>query len=113
MKRLVLLSLFLPALYLSFASSAHAAQLQVSFKTKRGNLLHATLAMPQSSSERVPAVLILNTPGTPRSRQQETDSNLSDLAPIITNAGAAALTLTSNQSNLPKAGFSQSIEVRA
>ena len=113
MKRLVLLYLFLPALYLSFAASAHASQLQVSFKSRRGNLIHATLAMPQSSSERVPAVVLLSTPNAARSRQQESASNLSELAPIIANAGAAALTLTSNQSNLPKANLSQSLEVRA
>lgn len=110
MKRLVLLSFFLPALYLSFATSTRAAQLQVAFKTRRGNLLHATLAMPQSSAERVPAVLIISTPNNAHSSQPESASNLSDLSPIVTSAGAAALTLTSKQS---KTSLSQSLEVRA
>src|ERR1051325_5788713 len=113
MKRLVLLYLFLPALYLSFANSARAADLQVSFKTRRGNLLHATLSMPQSSFARVPAVVLLSTPRTARSRQQESASDLSDLAPIITNTGAAVLTLPSKQGNQPKTALSQSLDVRA
>jgi dienelactone hydrolase len=113
MKRLVLLYLFLPALYLSFANSARAADLHVSFKTRRGNLLHATLSLPQSPFERVPAVVLLSSPGPARSPHQQSASDLSELAPIITNAGAAVLTLPSKQGNQLKTGLSQSLDVRA
>jgi len=114
MKQRAVLFLFLIALfYPLFTRRVLAADLPVSFKNQRGQTVNATLAMPQNAQDSIPAVVILPTPNIDRvAGKEKSISDLNQLVPIITAAGAATLTL--EQKGASRIALSQTrLDVRA